>query len=682
MAFSRLRFWSRVRVTLLIGIPASVLLLAFFLRVSRPELQVLTRADFQAVSATDFNSPLLSLNAAGIFNPMESGSAYQHGDPIRLPFLEVREREAGIAKFVYSITLDDVALGSSREKLDADALKLDNSYGLLFSQITNGGDFYLNGNWVAGLSQSTETVRWMWFEPLVVPLPSYLLNRDGRPNVLVVSQSSLEPYISIPQPYFGRLDELNRVARVIHFLGTDLADAFNLFCLVAGLFLMGAWIASPKMAIYAWAGSASIIWSVLFTLLRLHHASTDLRELWRWVVYLGEGGLISLKTLFILSFIGQPLGFWRLRAFLGLASIAPVVYAVGGGATERYLDLLWTPALFLLYAYAVSRLMMYCWKNRSTPALILLFQSVSFLLLAYHDYAVQSRLVDRVIHSGLEDGWSGLLFEHIYLAHLGMPLLLMVLGYILLIQHRDNATDLENSRLHLGASLRQQALDLMKIHRKHEVAELSKATSIERNRIYQDIHDGIGSQLIKAIFILRKNGTSSAGVVDNLQACLQDLRLVIDAHQESNVDVQTAVFVFCELQESHLQGSGLEINYDVGLETTVYADSKVNLNVLRVIQESLSNTLKYAGATSIRIEIKLSASELILSIADNGRNSSTGVQRLEPSAYGYPGNRGVTGLALRAADIGGEYTIAITASGTKVRLSIPLPSDRKRATPI
>lgn len=216
--------------------------------------------------------------------------------------------------------------------------------------------------------------------------------------------------------------------------------------------------------------------------------------------------------------------------------------------------------------------------------------------------------------AGLEAGWSGLFFEHIHLRHLAIPPVLLLAGYILLVQHRKNVFELGNSKLFLE----QREIELEQIHHKREVIALSEATLSECERIYQDIHDGIGSQLVKVIFSLRSAGPESAAVVHNLQACLQDLRLVIDAQTEANVDIQTTVFAFCVTQELHLEGSGLAISYYVGLESTAHTDPKVNLNVLRVLQESLNNTIKHSSATFIDVRLKLSEFHQTLTITDNG----------------------------------------------------------------
>ena len=670
--------FSKFSAALLRPIPKSIALSALLILllllspfVVKPDVQAVTHAVLQAVTIPNNRTP--SIEAEPGIGSILREIVNQQGEPITLPFLRARDQRSELVKFIYSITLDEKTLGANRALLDKDALTLENTYGLLFVQIIDGGDFYLNGHWVAGLARSTEAERWIWFEPFIVPLPTRLLKTDGTPNVLTLSQSTHEPYISISRLYFGDLDELKRIYGVVHFFTTTLVNTFIVLGFAAGLLFLGIWTVSPKERIYAVAGGVSILWAAMIMVFRQQQASTEMQELLRWFVYASRGGVICLMTLFIFSFIDRTPGLREKCTIFGLSGAAAVVYAVGGSPTEPYLNLLWPPAVFLLYAYAIALLIGYWRKTRSVPAGLFLLQSVLFLLLAFHSYAMQARLMDKLSNSGLEAGWSGLFFEHIASLFLAMPFMLLALGYMLLTRYRDNVIELGHSQLFLE----QREIELKEIHHKREIIAHSEATLSERERIYQDIHDGIGSQLVKAIFSLRNTGAASSAVLHNLQACLDDLRLVIDAQPESDVDIETTVFAFCVTQELHLEGSCLAISYHVGLESTVYTDPKVNLNVLRVLQESLSNTLKHSGATFIDVNLGSNEFFLILTITDNGHGHlrSTHQRLAQQSAFGSSGNRGITGLSRRAADIGATYAIDITESGTTVRLSIPLPSD-------
>jgi signal transduction histidine kinase len=204
-------------------------------------------------------------------------------------------------------------------------------------------------------------------------------------------------------------------------------------------------------------------------------------------------------------------------------------------------------------------------------------------------------------------------------------------------------------------------------------AAVTEAVRKERERIYQDVHDGIGSQLVKAIYCLNRHGQALDAVVHNLQACLDDLRLVINAYHDECTDIQSAVFAFCLAQESHLEGAGLAISYDIGSEATLFSESAVCLNILRALQESIANTIKHSRASEISIQLREEGNELILLIRDNGGPLAPDIRNVQKNLYGVSGRVGLDALARRAETIGARHNVTITETGTEIRFSVPLP---------
>ena len=248
-------------------------------------------------------------------------------------------------------------------------------------QIINGGEFYLNGNWVAGLPRSNETQRWLWYRPFLVPLPPELLHHNGRPNVLTIVQSSYEPNLILGRPYAGALEDLGRVYEVAHFFSSILANASNLFCLSIGLFMLYAGRISPKEKIYTLAGWVTTVWAILFMLALWRYMPISLYTLWRTTVFLGTGAMVSLLTIFQLAFIGEPLSKLNVRILLAYASLGGVIYSIGGASTENFLNSAWTSLLMLAYVYAFIRLAIHCIRFHSVQCLVLLGQSVLCIFL-------------------------------------------------------------------------------------------------------------------------------------------------------------------------------------------------------------------------------------------------------------------------------------------------------------
>jgi signal transduction histidine kinase len=86
-------------------------------------------------------------------------------------------------------------------------------------------------------------------------------------------------------------------------------------------------------------------------------------------------------------------------------------------------------------------------------------------------------------------------------------------------------------------------------------------------------------------------------------------------------------------------------------------------DVLRISQEALTNTLKYAGASRFEGRLEFAPSELRLSFLDNGCG-------FDPQAA--TDGFGLTGIKERVERMGGELTIhSAPGKGTHIRITLP-----------
>lgn len=613
---------------------------------------------------------LMLPNGSLDLRPVNKATILDVDKSIDLPYFEVRKSRDDLLEFGYSIQLT----GEIDEllKSDSTALTKKPAHGLLFMQILNGGDFYLNDVWVAGLPKSTNTNRWQWYRPMLIPLPPSLLNTDGQPNIIKVLQSTHEPYVVISRPYVGSMFDLSLVYEVAIFLSSTLANASNLFCLIVGLFMMCAWVLSPKGNIFGLAGGAAVLWAVLFTLALWVYMPLSVYKLWRLSIYLATGGLIVIMSMFILNFIGEPLSKFFVKIFIGFASVAPIIYSIAGRSSENALDRMWTAPMILVFVYACARLAVYCIRVRSALAMALLVQSIFCVILAFHDYGVLTGALLNLFSVSPVWGWSSLFFEPIYLCHLVMPFLLLIMGYIFLGQYGSYVASVENSNINLVKSLKHLEVELGLSHEDQKKMERIDATRIERERIYQDVHDGIGSRLVTAVFSIRKGNIKPSEIEVQLLDCLTDLRMVINSENDQNIDIQTAIFEYCSNQESLLKSDSLLLSYDISNGPGVYLPLASHLNVIRILQEAITNIIKHANASEVWVKVEQNDVDMNLYISDNGQGLSASSGNGAGSEFGLSGGNGLTGMAARAKAIGGDFSLDRLESWTIVRLRIPL----------
>jgi signal transduction histidine kinase len=93
----------------------------------------------------------------------------------------------------------------------------------------------------------------------------------------------------------------------------------------------------------------------------------------------------------------------------------------------------------------------------------------------------------------------------------------------------------------------------------------------------------------------------------------------------------------------------------------------------RILQESLSNIVRHAHATSVRVELKSSGALLTMTVTDNGIG-------LGARERGKVGSFGLVGIEERISILEGSFSITSTdGEGTTVCVSVPLHVDPTRA---
>jgi signal transduction histidine kinase len=212
----------------------------------------------------------------------------------------------------------------------------------------------------------------------------------------------------------------------------------------------------------------------------------------------------------------------------------------------------------------------------------------------------------------------------------------------------------------------------------------------ERERIARELHDSL-AQLLGYV------KTKASAVRLNLEnnqpgVAIKNLRQLEDAAQDLLMDVREAIL---NLKMSALISSGLGANLDlfcrkysrfssVPVELTVsqeidtlIIDAEVETQLMRIVQESLSNIRKHAAAKLVSINLDIHDSKLILSITDNGRGFDP--ERTQPK---YKPSYGLAIMRERAESIGAQLLInSSTLEGTKITLHLPLNGDNHHAYP-
>jgi len=248
---------------------------------------------------------------------------------------------------------------------------------------------------------------------------------------------------------------------------------------------------------------------------------------------------------------------------------------------------------------------------------------------------------------------------------------LCIAAGLLYVVHRRYVRSLDataSANRELSERLAAQEAALRSKHEQLAEVEREKALLSERQRLMQDMHDGLGSSLLSAMVAVEHGSMDREQVVDVLRECVDDLRLVIDSLEPVGHDLMALLATMRYRLGKRLQASGLVLDWDVqDLPPLDWLEPPDALHVLRLMQEALNNVLKHARATRVRLVMRHLGRYVEIRVEDDGEG-------FDPATAAR--GRGLKSQQRRAETLGGSVHLE-TAPGHGTRLSLRLPVVRK-----
>jgi signal transduction histidine kinase len=208
------------------------------------------------------------------------------------------------------------------------------------------------------------------------------------------------------------------------------------------------------------------------------------------------------------------------------------------------------------------------------------------------------------------------------------------------------------------------------------LAEEAKQAAIyeERNRLAGEIHDtlaqtftGISVQLELVKYLLQQNPTEVNSILDRIGSLVQtglgEARRSVWSIYSANEDFADLAQKLAECVENLTAGTDLDVQIDI-TGTPAPLSSFVGVNLLRIGQESIVNTIKHARSSTLSIELDYSPDQISLCVKDNGRGFSP---QLQTEGFG------LIGISERADRVGGQLRITTQpGQGTEIFVQVPL----------
>jgi signal transduction histidine kinase len=393
--------------------------------------------------------------------------------------------------------------------------------------------------------------------------------------------------------------------------------------------------------------------AVAWTLRNLHYyVSTPLSEpakawFW-WVSNASLSWVVVLIYLFAMRFHSRRFARveWLLVGFVSIVSVLTVPPLWAASVNVLGLHLLNTVVALV----SLMWLSWAAWREGGHELRIVTFALWVTALAGFHDVLLAQGVVP---------------LESVYLLPLATMVIFLAFLQAAQLRYSHAIWHVEHANAMLEHRLAEREAQLRTNHERLRGVEREQALLLERQRLMRDMHDGLGSTLMSTLVLVEQGKLEGQAVAELLRECVDDLRLVIDSLEPIDHDLVTLLAALRHRLGRRLESAGLLLHWDVeDLPPLPWLHPPDALQILRLVQEVLTNILKHARAQQVFISLSLHGPQVWVRIRDDGVG-------FEPHLVTW--GRGLRHLAQRAERLGGQVEVlSHLGQGTEVRLSLPL----------
>lgn len=219
-----------------------------------------------------------------------------------------------------------------------------------------------------------------------------------------------------------------------------------------------------------------------------------------------------------------------------------------------------------------------------------------------------------------------------------------------------------------------QMLERLEAERRESGRRALAAQEAERKRVASELHDEVGQTMTGVLMLLARLQDAVAPerrreLVDAQEAIrggLEEVRRIAQELRPELLEHLGLVSALRALARTFAARTGIKVECQFEPDLPKL-DRDVELTVYRIVQESLTNVARHAGATRVWLSIGPRQGGMVVRVVDDGRGVHGPLRE----------GGGVRGMRERAMVAGGELAItAARAGGVEVQVNVPALEER------
>lgn len=521
---------------------------------------------------------------------------------------------------------------------------------LFVRRIGNAFEVTLNGKPLAKIGVFGDPYTDSTTRPRLLVIPPDRLRADNVVTITIGALSGRNAGVGLV--YIGNVDDMRALYRqAFRWRNSAYLLIGTVSALLGGLaFLL--WL-RQREALYLYYALSELLWAV--HLADIQFETTPLPWPW-WGIFsyscyaIACGFICKFSLTLVEKFHGRRTRLFNLQLVLSVPVIAFAFLSGHPGLVS-----LWLGLTVLLGSYVALLVIRQGLQTRSVEQRVLAV-AVCITVAA----AIRDLYVFRILaHYG---GFPSLIF-----AWTGFGI---AMAWIIAERLRKSTQAVARMNRTLAERLAQREEELGAMFASQALLDRQQAIIEERQRIMRDMHDGLGSQLVSAVHLIKDPDVPREMLVEQLQDALDNLKLTVDAMQETDGDIAVLLGALRYRLAPRFEAIGVALSWDV-LPLPAVADWTIqkSRHLQLILFEAMSNVIAHANATRAHLSAQYrhgdDGEEIVITLKDNG--SGFGVD----AGSGASGH-GLANMRSRAASIGATIEIASSADGTQLTMTMPV----------